>query len=129
MKLIDIKSKNLWGISMIALLGISYWFCRYAFFDMHGMKQWPNLLAIIGMAIVIIASIFGQHIISVSTVIGYMGGFILAMIFNTGGMDQGGGRTNNAWIIWGTVYSFSILMGVILTLVYRLVSKRREAGV
>jgi len=95
----DIKNKSLWGLSMIGLLGISYWLCRYTFFEMHGMKQWPNLLAILSIAILVIATIFGNRIISATTVIGYMGGFILAMTFNTDGIDPGGGRTNNAWII------------------------------
>lgn len=110
----EIKNKSLWGISMIGLLGISYWLCRYTFFEMHGMKQWPNLLAILSFAILVIASIFGNQRISVATLIGYMGGFILAMIFNTDSIDPGGGRTNNAWIIWGTIFGFSILIGFIL---------------
>jgi len=113
----DIKNKSLWGLSMIGLLGISYWLCRYTFFEMHGMKQWPNLLAILSIAILVIATIFGNRIISATTVIGYMGGFILAMTFNTDGIDPGGGRTNNAWIIWGTIFSFSILIGFIFTFI------------
>lgn len=102
---------------MIGLLGISYWLCRYTFFEMHGMKQWPNLLAILSIAILVIASIFGNRLITVATVIGYMGGFILAMIFNTDGIDLGGEKTNNAWIIWGTIFGFSILIGFILDLI------------
>ena len=93
MRLMDIKNKSLWGISMIGLLGISYWLCRYVYFEMHGMKDWPNLLAILSVFILVIATIFGNRKISVATVIGYMGGFILAMIFNTDGVDPGGGRS------------------------------------
>ena len=113
----DIKNKSLWGISMIGLLGISYWLCRYVFFEMHGMKDWPNLLAILSVFILVIATIFGNRIISAATVIGYIGGFILAMIFNTDGVDPGGGRTNNGWIIWGAIFSFSILIGLFLSLI------------
>lgn len=109
----DIKNKILWGTSMIGLLGISYWLSRFSFFEMHGMKQWPKLLAILSIAIIVIAIMFGNRIIPVATVVGYMGGFILAMIFNTDGVDHGGGRTNNAWIIWGTVFILSILIAVI----------------
>jgi uncharacterized membrane protein YcaP (DUF421 family) len=110
---------------MIGFLGISYWLCRYIFFDMHGMKQWPNLLAIVSLAIIIIATISGKRIISATTVIGYIIGFILAMIFNTDGLDQGGGRINNAWKIWGAIFVLSILIGVILTLLPRLATKWR----
>ncbi|MDF2523930.1 MAG: hypothetical protein K0R31_1571 [Clostridiales bacterium] len=121
----DIKNKILWGISMIGLLGSSYWLCRFSFFEMHGMKQWPNLLAILSIAIIVIATIFGNRIIPVATVVGYMGGFILAMIFNTDGVDPGVGRTNNAWIIWGTVFIFSILIGTILGFI----SKQRHENI
>jgi len=48
------------------------------------------------------------------TIVGYIGGFVLAMLFNTDGIDQGGGRTNNGWIIWGIVFIVSILVGIIL---------------
>jgi hypothetical protein len=121
----DKKSKILWGISMIGLLGVSYWLSRYTFFEMHGMKQWPNLLALLSITILVIATMLGNRIISASTVLGYMGGFILAMIFNTDGIDQGGGRTNNTWIIWGTIFGFSILIGFILTLI----SKQKRENV
>jgi hypothetical protein len=121
----DIKNKILWGISMIGLLGSSYWLCRFSFFEMHGMKQWPNLLAILSIAIIVIATIFGNRIIPVAAVVGYMGGFILAMIFNTDGVDPGVGRTNNAWIIWGTVFIFSILIGTILGFI----SKQRHENI
>ncbi len=125
MKLIDIKNKSLWGISMIGLLGISYWLCRYTFFEMHDMKDWPNLLAILSIVILVIATMFGNRTISVATVIGYMGGFTLAMIFNTDGIDPRGGRTNNAWLIWGIVFSFSILIGFILSII----SKQKHKNV
>ena len=121
----DIKNKILWGISMIGLLGISYWLCRFSFFEMHGMKQWPNLLAILSIAIIVVATIFGNRRIQVATVVGYMGGFILAMIFNADGVDPGGGRTNNAWIVWGAVFILSILIGVI----WGFLSKQRHENV
>lgn len=115
----DTKNKILWGISMIGLLGISYGLCRFSFFEMHGMKQWSNLLTILSITIMVIATIFGNRIVSVATIVGYIGGFILAMIFNIDGVDSGGGRTNNAWIIWGTVFVFSILIGIILGIIYK----------
>lgn len=99
---------------MIGLLAISYWIFRYALFDIHGMKQWPNILAIVSLIIIIIAFINNRRTISMMTIVGYIGGFILAMLFNTDGIDQGGGRTNNGWIIWGIVFIVSILVGIIL---------------
>jgi hypothetical protein len=114
-----VKSKILWGISMLVLFGVSYWLCRYAFFQMHGMKQWPNLLAVVGITILVVAALFGNRIIPVASLVGYLGGFILAMILSTDGVDQGGGRTNNAWIIWGTIFVLSILIGLILSCIFK----------
>ncbi|MPW27073.1 hypothetical protein GC105_14925 [Alkalibaculum sp. M08DMB] len=104
---------------MIGLLAISYWICRFVFFGMHGMKQWPNMLAIVSLIIIVIASIGGRQSLSVATVIGYIGGFVLAMIFNTDGVDQGGGATNNAWKIWGTIFICSILISIILGYIFK----------
>ena len=92
MKSIDTKSKTMWGIIMIGLLGVAYCLFRFSFFEMHGMKQWPNLLAMLSIAIIVIVTIFGNRTIPVATVAGYMGGFILAMIFNTDGIYLGGGE-------------------------------------
>ena len=124
MKGMNIKSKILWGVSIIGLFGISYLLCRFAFYDMHGMKQWPNFLAIVGLIVIVTASLLGNRIISILTVVGYMGGFILAMIFNTDGVDQGGGRTNNGWIIWGVVFICSILIGIIINFIFKQRHKR-----
>lgn len=108
------KNKILWGVSMIGLFAISYWLCRFVFFGIHGMKQWPNMLAIIGLITIVIAIIGGRRLLSVATIVGYIGGFALGMILNTDGVDQGGGGTNNAWKIWGIVFISSILISIIL---------------
>lgn len=108
------KTKFLWGISMIGLLAIEYWLCRFVFFEMHSMKSWPNTLAMTGLIIIVIATIFEKRITTVATLVGYISGFVLSMIFNADGVDPGGGRINNSWIIWGVVFIASILMGIVL---------------
>ena len=120
-----IRNRLLWGICTIGLFGISYWLCRFYFFEMHGMKDWPNLLSVLGTVIIVIAVIFGNRIVPLAVVAGYMGGFIIAVIFNTDGVDPGGGTTNNAWIIWGTVFILSVLIGSISA--YILKQRRKSA--
>ncbi len=126
MKPMDIKNKVLWGTSMVGLMGISYWLCRFSFFEMHGMKQWPNILTILGVILIVIATIFGNRIITGATVVGYVGGFILAMIFKTYGVDQGGGTTNNDWIIWGMVFIISILIAFIIDFILKQAYKKER---
>lgn len=53
----------------------------------------------------------------VSTVAGYIIGFICSMIFNKDGIDPGGGSTNNAWIIWSIVFLVIIISGIIWELI------------
>ncbi|SNR91659.1 hypothetical protein SAMN05446037_1001401 [Anaerovirgula multivorans] len=119
MKAIDIKNKILWGVALIGCLGLSYWLCRFAFFKMHGMKSWSNTLAMVSLIIIVIASIVGRRILSVATVAGYMGGFVFAMVFNTDGIDPGGGATNNAWMIWSIVFIVCLLIGLIVNIIYK----------
>ena len=114
MKTANRKNKILLGASLIGLLAISYWIFRYALFDIHGMKQWPKFLAIVSLIIIIIGLINNRSTISMMTIVGYIGGFILGMLFNTDGIDQGGGRINNGWIIWGIAFIVSILASIIL---------------
>lgn len=108
------KNKTLWGVCMIGLLALSYWLCRFVFYEIHGMKDWPNILAIVSFIIIVIASIVGKKILSLATVLGYMVGFVLAMIFHTYGVDQGGGVTDNAWIIWSCIFLLSIIIGLFM---------------
>ena len=112
-----IKNKIIWGAAMLGLHGFAYWLCRYAFYEMHRIKQWTNLLALLGIVIIAIAVIFGKRITAAATVIGYMLGFILAMLFNTDGVDPRGGRINNAWIIWGNIFVISTLLGFTMDMI------------
>ena len=86
---------------------------------LHKLNYLPIGSAQPGTGLVFKAAIFGNRIISVATVVGYMGGFILAMIFNTDGVDPGGGRTNNAWVIWGAVLICAILIGIIFAFIFK----------
>jgi len=113
LKPVNNRQEILWGMTLAVLLGISYWLARYVLFSLHGMKQWPDWLAILSLLIILAATVFKSRVLSIATVAGYIGGFILAMIFNQDGLDAGGGRTNNAWIIWGAVWISSILLGVL----------------
>jgi len=86
------------------------------------MKQYPVFLLAVGLIALIVAAIFDGRKIMIFTIIGYMGGFVLGMLFNTDGVDQSGARTNNAWWIWTVSFAVIILAGVI----WEIVSKRRK---
>lgn len=110
----SLKSKLLWGVSSLGYLALAYRLVVYNFFHMHGMIDWPKNLAIIGGIIIIILSIFGRRISSLFTVGGYILGFAVAMIFNSDGLDPGGGNTNNGWIIWTVTFIIIVVAGFII---------------
>lgn len=123
----NLKYKIPYTIIMILLLGTSYLISRFVLFQMHGMKQWPNFLALLSIIVIIVASLVGKRIIPAATVIGYIGGFILAMTFNTDGVDPGGGRTNNAWIIWTVVLFICLLVALILEIFFKKAHKKASS--
>ena len=109
------KTRSFKGIVSVAAIVISYLLIRFPLFNMHGMKEWPNMLAILSIGTIVLASIFKKRKIFIGVIVGYLGGFALAMLFNRSGFDQGGGTTNNAWIIWTVFLILSILFTMILS--------------
>ena len=113
MELINKKTRSIWGIAAVGMVILSYLLVRFALFDLHGMKEWPNMLAIFSIAVIVMASILKKRLIFIGVVFGYLVGFAVAMIFSTSGLDAGGGATNNAWIIWTVFLLFSIAVSII----------------
>lgn len=110
------KNKRLWWTLGVAGLLFAYLLCRFALFGLHGMKQWPNTLATVGVVVLAIAYLIDFRKLAITVAAGYMGGFIIAMIFNSSGSD---GETGNAWLIWAVVYFAAIAAGVVWELVGR----------
>ncbi len=115
--------RTIWGACTAAGLAIGYWLCRYALFDLHGMKQWPNMLAIVGLVVLLIASAAGFRFLALAAALGYPLAFGIAMMTFTQGVDQGGGGTNNAWIIWGGVYLLCKAIGIAADIITRRTTK------
>lgn len=84
------------------------------------MTAWPVTLVGFGMIIILIATIFLARKVMINTVVGYLIGSILAMLFNTDATDPGGGATNNAWQIW----TITMLTFILIGLVWEVISHR-----
>lgn len=119
----SITSKLIWGACTAACLAVGYWLCRYALFDLHGMKQWPDALAIVGFIVILIASAAGLRFLASASALGYPLAFGIAMATFTYGVDQGGGGTSNAWIIWGGVYLLCMVIGIAADIISRRTTK------
>ena len=102
---------HLWMVLIsYSLLGIFYLLTRHLTFGLHGMKSWPDLMALIALILLSLAIGFKRRILTGFVLAGHIGGYVLAMLFQRDGIDPGGGRTNNAWLIW--LISFLLVSGM-----------------
>lgn len=113
------KEHRLPLISILILL-IGFAFCRFVFFGVHGMKEWPTILFVSGLVVIAISSFYKCKFISISASIGYIIAFVLAVFFEQDYADPTGAMTmNNLWIIWTASYLCFILLGIIVEVVKR----------
>ncbi len=98
-----IKNLTLHLISLV-ILSIGYVLIRYVLFDLHGMQEWPFMLFSCGIVIIAISFIVKGKQTPVFMPLSYIAGFAAGVIFQTDGLDAGGGKTNNLWIIWTIVF-------------------------
>ena len=108
-----LKKKIIIHLLSLGVLCSGFVLCRYVFFDIHGMKQWPVILFAIGIIAVAISFILEGKTTPVCTAFSYIAGFVVGVMFQTDGTDAGGTTTNNLWIIWTVVFICLILAGVI----------------
>lgn len=118
------KTRITWAAGSAAFLFVCFLLCRYTFLYLHGMKEWPLDLFIFGLIVILAAAIFDYRIAMLCAAAGYICGFVFGMLFNSYGVDQGGGRTNNAWIIWTVSFIVIILIGAVWDIVRKHVKKR-----
>ncbi|MCL2487211.1 MAG: hypothetical protein FWE80_00840 [Oscillospiraceae bacterium] len=114
------KNKLFWFIGSIAALSVSYVLCRYVFFGLHGNKGWSGVLFVLGAVVLLISARFYCRRIMVSTVAGYMIGFILGIVFNAEGRDPG---TTTWWIIWTVSFLVFILAGIVWEVISKCLRK------
>lgn len=101
------------------LLCVGYVLTRYVFFDLHGMKQWPFTLLIIGTIIAGISVVLKARVIPIVTGTAYSVSFLMAALIQTDSVDAGGMHTNNLWIIWTGVFLFLSAAGIVAELAAR----------
>ncbi|MDR2996364.1 MAG: hypothetical protein LBV11_21610 [Bacillus cereus] len=107
--------KLLWTIKVLIVYFISCLFLLYQphFTIFHNSKDWALILFLFGFFIILIAGCFYLKKVMVSAVAGYIIGFMCGIIFNKDGLDSGGGKTNNWWIIWTIPFLAIIMTGII----------------
>lgn len=118
-----------WAFGTAITLCICFLLCRFVFLDLHGSYQYPAFLFFVGFAAVIIAAFFDGRKIMICTVVGYIGGFALGVIFGVDGVDQGGGATNNWWWIWTVSFIALIFVGILWEIINRYMQKKKQLNI
>ena len=96
---------------LFIILFLGYLLIRHALLDLHKMKDWPTVLFVSCFVVIAICFFIKKTIAPLITSISYVIGFALGYIFQSSGVDAGGGTTNNLWIIWTiTIFVFVFLM-------------------
>ena len=97
----------------LSILCTGFALCRYTFLEIHGMKQLPGLLFGVGMVFLAISFFLRGKVAPIVIALTYLIGFVAGVVFETDGVDAGGGATSNLWIIWTVVFvSLSVISGI-----------------
>ncbi len=110
------RNRLLRYILWFSVLCVGFVLCRYILFSLHGMREWPVVLFAVGMAALFVSFFAKAKYVPAVTSIAYTLAFGLGALFQSNGVDPGGGRTNNLWIIWTVTFIGIISVSVVLEL-------------
>ena len=94
------KKNNIIHLVSLFILCVEFALCRYTFLEIHGMKQLPGLLFGVGMIFLVISFLKRGKMAPIVMALAYLIGFVAGVVFETEGIDAGGGTKNNLWIIF-----------------------------
>ena len=97
-----------------AILCFGYFVIRYMLFDFHGMKQWPLVLLVGCVVVIVVSYLAHSKILPLVTSISYPLGFALGAMFHTTTFDHAVGRTDNLWMIWTAVILIAMIVSGIV---------------
>lgn len=108
----------------IVILFFGYLLIRYALLDLHKMKDWPTVLFLFCLTVIIICFLTRKTIIPLIISLSYVAGFTIGYIFQNNGVDAGGGTTNNLWTIW----TIAVLAFVFIAIIIELYTLKKTNG-
>lgn len=85
----------------------------------HGRSDAPIIVAIFGVIALIISYVFKLNLLTLVATFGYIIALLLGVIFQTKGVDPGGGATNSLWKIWLISYWVFLGVGLIVNIIFK----------
>ena len=109
------------GIASLAATIAAYVVFRYLLFSLHGMKDFPLYLCILGVVLIAFTGVLkGNRILPIAVSLGYILGFPAGKLFER---NYGEGL-NSMWIIWLICFVAAIALGIIINFFVQRKTKR-----
>lgn len=103
------------GIISLCVLLAAYGLFRYPLFGLHGMKQFPLVLLVIGIAVIAYFGILkGGRMAPLYTTVGYIVGFLCGCVLQRISYDPGGGTMNDFWKFWMGGFLAATVAGILM---------------
>ena len=103
----------------LGVLFVGFILGRYVFFDVHGMKEFPTTLLILGLVVMVISAITSKKVLPYFISAGYIIGLVFGFLFQVTKMDANGVSVNNLWVIWAGVYVAFIVAGFLCEVCFK----------
>lgn len=113
------KKVMLMYLVALGVLLLEFFLCRYAFFELHGMKEWPADLLWIGLAALVISLLARKQVAPWLISIGYFVWFWMGVIFNKESVDAHGTRGDTMPFIWLWGFLTCILAGFFVEVIVK----------
>ncbi len=103
--------KRIVGIISLVVILSAYIVFRYYLFHLHGMKEFPLYLCVIGAILIVLTGLIkNDKIFPAITSFGYIVSFFAGILFE---YDYGEGL-NSMWIIWLICFVVTVIIGIII---------------
>ena len=115
----------------LAILGIGFLLCRYALFNFHGMKSFPEFLFKCGLLIIGISALLKARKVMFCTAVGYNIGYVLGLLFNTEWKDVHVTTLTSMWMWFVSVmilFAFAGVVWEIIAAIIRRTTRKTEDG-
>lgn len=113
---------------LFGIIIVSYITIRFVLFDKHGMKEFPDTLALISGALTALFILNSKHVSSILSSIGYIISFLIGLKHHTSCIDVITGNKDNLWLIWLISYAIIIGIGFIIdSIMFHAKQKKRES--
>lgn len=103
------------GIISLCVLLASYLLFRYPLFGLHGMKGFPLVLLVVGIAVIVFFGIVkGGRVAPLYTTVGYIVGFVCGCLLERITPDPGGGQMSDFWEFWMGGFIAATVAGILI---------------